>query len=171
MLGAVVATQSTIETMAEKAAVKYGIEPAAVKAVISIESNWNPSAYRYEAHLKDASWGLMQVLLRTAREVSGNPSLTATDLLKPEINIDIGTKYLTKQYVRYQYNIYDAVAAYNAGSVRKTITGRYENQAHVNRFKIAYLKYKSLGGLKSVMPIIAAGTIGAVMLMTHTKKK
>ena len=171
MLGAIVASQNIITSIAEKAAVKYGIEPAAVKAIIEIESNWNPSAYRYEAHLKDASWGLMQVLLKTAREISGNKSLTATELLKPEINIDIGTKYLAQQYRRYHGNIYDAVAAYNAGSVRKTLIGRYENQAHVDRFKLAYLKYKGFAGVKSVLPLIAAGTVGIVMLMTYAKKK
>lgn len=169
MLGVVTITQSSLNTLVEKAAIKYGIEAAAIKAVIEIESNFNPAAYRYEAHLKDASWGLMQILLATARDTSDNKKLTATELVKPEINIDIGSKYLAKQYYRYNGNIYDAVAAYNAGSVRKTLTGKYVNQAHIDRFKKAYLKHKGLGAVSSITPILAVGTVGAVLLMKYMK--
>lgn len=169
MLGAITTSMSTIDSLISRAALKYGIEPAAIKAVIEIESNFNPMAYRYEAHLKDASWGLMQVLLATAREVRGNKNLTATELIKPEINIDIGSNYLAKQYRRYSANIYDAVAAYNAGSVRRTLIGKYVNQAHVDRFKKAYLKHKGLGTVSSIMPILAVGTIGTVLLMKYMK--
>lgn len=171
MLGAVVLSQSTLEPIINRAAIKYGLEPAAINAVIDIESTWNPMAYRYEAHKKDASWGLMQILLATAKEMSGNTRLTATELLKPEVNIDLGSKYLAKQLRRYSGNIYDAVAAYNAGSVKKTLIGQYINQAHVSRFKRAYLKYKGLSGIKSVMPLLAAGTVGIVMLMSYGKGK
>lgn len=170
MLGAMTASLSTLEPIINKAAIKYGLESAAIKAVIEIESNFNPAAYRYEAHLKDASWGLMQLLLSTARETSNNSNLTASELLKPEINIDIGTKYLSKLYLKYHSNIYDTVAAYNAGSVRKTITGQYVNQSHVDRFKVAYLKYKGINIASSILPFIAIGTVGLVAIMTYAKK-
>lgn len=50
-------------------------DPYDVLAVVEQESNFNPNAYRYEAHLQDASFGLMQVLSKTAadRGFTGDP--------------------------------------------------------------------------------------------------
>jgi soluble lytic murein transglycosylase-like protein len=67
-------------------------DPRDVLATITIESGFNPAAYRYEAHLRDASYGLMQVLWSTAREM--DPSLTdPAQLYDPETNIRVGMLY------------------------------------------------------------------------------
>lgn len=49
--------------------------PADVLAVVAKESAFNPNAYRYEPRLGDASFGLMQVLSKTAadRGFKGDP--------------------------------------------------------------------------------------------------
>ena len=95
------------------AASAYGVDPALIKAIISQESNWSPTAYRAEPRINDASYGLMQVLLATARQVSGNPYLTAEQLFAPEINIDVGSKFLASQITRFGYPA--GISAYNAG--------------------------------------------------------
>jgi len=95
------------------AANAYNLDPALIKAVISQESAWVPMAYRAEPQINDASYGLMQVLLATARETARNPALTSADLFVPEINIDIGSRYLAGRLSRYGYP--DGISAYNAG--------------------------------------------------------
>lgn len=140
MLGAIVSA-ATFDGHINIAAQKYGVEPALIRAHIKAESNWDPSASRYEAHLNDSSLGLMQVLLRTAREQLKNQSLTAEQLLDPIVNIDVGTKYIAYQLSRYNGNVLDAIAAYNAGSARKTASGNYVNQAYVDKVYNYYKQY------------------------------
>lgn len=169
MLGAVTITEQSIDSLIKQKAYKYGVDPSLVKAIIKNESNFNPMAYRHEPHINDTSWGLMQVLLKTAREVSGNSSLTATELIKPEINIDVGTKYIAKQLSRYNQSVKDAIAAYNAGSARKTALGAYVNQSYVTKVYNSYLLYKGtamLGGetFVKVMPLLAVGIVGYAYL-------
>jgi soluble lytic murein transglycosylase-like protein len=67
-------------------------DPVDVMAIIDIESGFNPNAVRTEARLNDASRGLMQILLSTARDrgFSGDPAR----LLDPEINIRYGMRQL-----------------------------------------------------------------------------
>jgi hypothetical protein len=105
--------QSPYDGAIATAASAYGVDPALIKAIISQESNWSPTAYRAEPRINDASYGLMQVLLATARATSSNPSLTAAQLLIPEINLDIGSKFLAAQLTRFGYP--DGISAYNAG--------------------------------------------------------
>ena len=106
---------------------RQGIPPHIIAAIIRKESSGIPTAIRYESNVKDSSYGLMQVLSSTARDLknnytwlkyNGNPQT----LFDPSVNIEIGTAYLMKQYHRYSKNpvinpITDMIAAYNAGSV------------------------------------------------------
>jgi len=74
--------------------VEFGgwFDPADVLAVIEIESNFDARAYRAEPRLNDASRGLMQVLLSTARDrgFDGPPE----GLFDPETNIRAGMAQL-----------------------------------------------------------------------------
>lgn len=96
-----------------QAAAQYVVDPALIKAVITKESTWNPTAYRAEPQLNppDASRGLMQILYRTAQGMGyrGTPD----GLYDPTVNIDLGTRYLADQLNRFGYPL--GVAAYNAG--------------------------------------------------------
>jgi len=66
--------------------------PADVMAVIEIESSFQPNAQRFEAHLNDASIGLMQTLYSTAvdRGYQGGPA----GLFDPETSIRFGMRQL-----------------------------------------------------------------------------
>jgi hypothetical protein len=101
-----------------------------IDSVIFAESNGNPNAERYESHIKDTSYGLMQILTGTARDISRrNPDLTSLDinrdgnttynevkrsLLNPKTNVEYGTRFLEKNFKRFG-EIELALAAYNAG--------------------------------------------------------
>lgn len=86
-------------------------DPALIKAVIAAESSWNPNAYRAEPHINDASYGLMQILLGTAREMM--PKAIAADLYVPGTNIRLGTRYLAAQLQRFGWP--GGIYAYNGG--------------------------------------------------------
>lgn len=146
MLGGTQVSPSTLDPLINEIGSKYGVEPALIKAHIKQESNWNVNATRFEPHLNDSSWGLMQVLLATAKGILGNSSLTASQLLDPRINIEAGTAYIAKQMKRYGGAISDVIAAYNAGSARFLRDGyTYINQDYVDRVWKNYQLYKSLG--------------------------
>lgn len=171
MLGIIAATQDNLKQIAEAAAQKYNVEPALVFAHIKQESNWQPAAYRAEPKINDASWGLMQVLLKTARGVTGNNNLTASELLNPEVNIDIGVRYIAKQLARYNGNLKDAIAAYNAGSsIKKKGVGTYINQEYVDKVYNNYLLYRGAQIASSptglvIMGVIAFGAILGFIVM------
>jgi len=84
-----------------------------VKGMIALESGFNPKAYRYEKHIDDASRGLMQILLRTARAVGFKGEKEA--LFKPHTNIFYGVKHLKNLYSRYK-DWPKAIVSYNMGS-------------------------------------------------------
>jgi len=86
-----------------------------LKGLIARESAWNPGAFRAEPAINDASYGLMQVLLSTAKSATGNQNLTPSDLFIPDVNIDAGSRYLKGQLSRYG-DARRAVSAYNCGS-------------------------------------------------------
>lgn len=145
MLGAVILSMSTLDPIILEVGQKYGVEPALIKAHIKAESNWDVNASRFEAHKTDASWGLMQLMLATAREILGNPGLTITQLIQPRTNIEAGTKYIAKQLKRYNGNVKSAIAAYNAGSAKFKSDGTYFNQPYVDKVEKNLEMYRKLG--------------------------
>jgi soluble lytic murein transglycosylase-like protein len=145
MLGAVTLSPQTLEPIINEMAQKYGLDPAWIKAHIKVESNWDVNASRFEVHKTDASWGLMQLLLSTARGVLGQPDLTTTQLINPRVNIEAGTRFLSQLWTRFG-NMRDTIAAYNAGSPRiDPNTGKYVNQDYVDKVTKNYEIYKALG--------------------------
>lgn len=97
------------------------------KAIIGAESGFSPCAYRIEAKIGDASRGLMQILLGTARAVGykGVPGTVEecraglqNGLFDPKVNLTWGVGYFAQQLRRYNMDTWKAVAAYNYGSAR-----------------------------------------------------
>lgn len=117
---------------------KHGLRSAIVSAVIHQESGWNPRAYRAEPKVGDASRGLGQILLGTARQYGYKG--TVEQLYNPEINIDWTAHILNSLWHKYRKNE-DMFAAYNAGSVRKTKDGKYINQKYVDSVMRLYVEY------------------------------
>lgn len=151
------------DAIIESASKQYKIEPKLIRAIISVESNWNQNAVRHEPQINDTSWGLMQVLLSTARRVSGNSNLTSGQLVQPTVNILIGTKYLRELTDRYQGRLTDVIAAYNAGSAfrAKSDPTKYTNQGYVDKVLSAY-KGPELAAL--ALPIGAVFLVGLIAL-------
>jgi Transglycosylase SLT domain len=108
---------------------RYSVPVAVIKATIATESGFNPGAYRMEPALGDASRGLMQVLLSTARGLgyngeAGNDQRRVGGLYDPWTSIQLGTFYLARQAGRYPDRPWtDVYAAYNAGSLRYKSNG------------------------------------------------
>lgn len=105
------------------ASAQYGVPVELILGHIKQESAFNPNAYRAEPQINDGSTGLMQVLLATAKGIDS--SATKEKLYDPAFNISVGTRYIAKNLKRYNGNVQDAIAAYNAGSAFKNAQGRY----------------------------------------------
>lgn len=123
---------SPFESVIFAASQRHMVDPALIKAVVSAESAWNPNAIRQEPAINDASYGLMQILLGTARGML--PAVTADELFQPSTNVDLGTQYLARQLSRFGYP--GALAAYNGGpgNVARWIQGTHPQQANVDRY-------------------------------------
>lgn len=121
--------RAELEAMLDAAADRHGIPRAILKGIAERESNWrqfnedgSPVAH---GNPGSTDWGLMQI--NDAAHPQAFPR-AKTDLA---YNLEYGATYLAQQYRRYG-NWSDAVAAYNAGSVRHAASGGYANQAYVS---------------------------------------
>ncbi len=87
-----------------RAAEKYGVNYALIKAIIKAESNFNPLAIS-----KMGAKGLMQLMPGTAY------TFQVKDSFHPEKNIEGGVRYLRYLIDLFPNNLYAVLAAYNAG--------------------------------------------------------
>ncbi len=95
---------------------KNGLDPYMVASLIRQESEFNPNAISYA----DA-YGLMQLLPtvgRTMARQEGMRNFRTFQLLDPETNIRLGTRYLRQMLDRFGGVQEYALAAYNAGDNR-----------------------------------------------------
>lgn len=86
-----------------------------------------------DALAASASYGLMQIMGQTARELGFSGDFSR--LFIPSINLEYGIKYFRKQLKRYDGDIDAALAAYNAGSARKDPDGTYKNSYYITKVK------------------------------------
>lgn len=94
---------ATIHELADAAADKYGLPRKLVRSVIATESAFRPNAVSPKGAI-----GPMQLMPTTAKELGVNPH-------DPAENVDGGTRYLRDLLERYDYGLWHALAAYNAG--------------------------------------------------------
>lgn len=96
----------------------YSIDPLMILAVVAQESHGNPNARgKMRSGKESGAMGLMQIKLETAQKMArffGLRVESAEDLLKPEINVAVGSAYLIRLIGKYG-NWKDALIAYNLG--------------------------------------------------------
>lgn len=95
---------------------KNHLDPYLVASLIRQESEFNPSVVSYAN-----AWGLMQLLPKVGRQMARQEGLkhfSTYQLLNPEINIRLGTRYLRQMLDRFDGVPEYALAAYNAGDNR-----------------------------------------------------
>ena len=96
----------------------YSLDPLLILAVVAQESHGNPNARgRLQSGAFSGALGLMQIKLETAQKMAQHFGLrvnTSEDLLKPEINVTVGTAYLIRLIGKYG-SWKDALIAYNLG--------------------------------------------------------
>ena len=119
----------------KKAQKKYGVEFSLIKAVIKVESDFNPKAVS-----KKGAKGLMQIMPDNFK------SLFVKDPFNPLQNIMGGTLYLQRLLRRYEYKLPLVLAAYNAGpeavDKHKQIPPHRETQDYVRKVMETYSQYK-----------------------------
>ncbi len=97
-------TTADIHAHIKQVALRHGISPLLVAAIIEAESEFNPRAVS-----RKGARGLMQLMPATAS------SLSVHDSFDPYENIDGGVRHLRRLLDRFHGNLPLAVAAYNAG--------------------------------------------------------
>ena len=103
-LATCLARSSAYDGAIDRAARDATVQPELVRAVIVVESGFNPLAIS-----RRGAVGLMQLLPATARRYG------AFNAFDPEQNIRAGAYYLAALIGRYGANLELALAAYNAG--------------------------------------------------------
>lgn len=138
---------------------EFSLPPILIASIIAEESSWNTYKIRHEGGfeerinvgkfaklnnypeesesiLQSCSFGLMQVMGCVARELGFDKDFGM--LLDPEIGVQVGCKKLSLLIKKHgQGN--DAIASYNAGSVKMDGKGKYMNQDYVNHVN-AFMK-------------------------------
>ncbi len=149
-----------IRAKIEKAAKDACLDADLVEAFVMTESSGNPKATRYEPAFykryvqpllgkakgltphelagRATSWGLMQLMGQVARELGFKGQFE--ELFIPEIGLKWSLKHLCHFIDKYHDDLDMAIAAYNAGTPKRTDTGKsFRNQAYVDKVR-GYLK-------------------------------
>lgn len=141
----------TIDEIISKWSSFYQVPVDLVKAVITTESNFNPSAKNPES----SASGLMQVVRGTWDWMTSVFHIPASwsDRFDPEANVQVGTAYLSYNLKRYHGDVRQAVAAYYSG----TPNGSPDEQSYVNKVLSHFQSYNDGG---NTYPPTQAGPSG-----------
>lgn len=131
-------TTESVDSAIEAAASRHGVDANLVRAIIKVESNFNPRAVSRKGAL-----GLMQLMPRTAQ------SMNVTNAFDPDQNVDAGVRHLKSLLDNYNGNLELSLAAYNAGSGavqrNKGIPPYRETRDYVRKITGLYLNGSPFG--------------------------
>ncbi|HEX2957645.1 MAG TPA: transglycosylase SLT domain-containing protein [Chitinispirillaceae bacterium] len=126
---------------------QFGYDPLLLLAVMKVESVFDPQARgRFRSGDLSGALGLMQLKLATAQETANMlkmPTLSPEDLLKPDINMLLGTAYLTKLISRFR-SFKLGIIAYNIGPEKVKMTMRNKQELPLNYYKKVIQAYYTL---------------------------
>ncbi len=126
-----VAAPGRFSSHIQRAAERYRLDPELIKAVIKVESDFDPHAVS-----KKGAMGLMQLMPATAKEMD------VAAPFAPQENILGGSRYLRKLINLFDGDLRLALAAYNAGPNRVLENGRVpriaETEKYVKRVLMEY---------------------------------
>ena len=94
---------NSTEGMIEAAARRFGVDSELIKAIATAESNMNQNARSHVGAI-----GVMQLMPETAESLGVNP-------YDEKQNIEGGTRYVRQMLDKFNGNLQNAIAAYNAG--------------------------------------------------------
>jgi len=129
--------RSALDPLIERVAMRQKVEPALVRAVIEVESQFHAGAISPKGAV-----GAMQLMPQTARRFG------VADRRDPLQNIEGGVAYLKDLLGRFQGNVALALAAYNAGEHAVDRHGRVipryrETMLYVPQVLEAYGRYRA----------------------------
>ena len=135
-------SQSDVDAAIVAAATKHHVDPNLVRAIIKVESNFNPRAVSNKGAM-----GLMQLMPGTARELSvENP-------FDPAQNVEGGVRHLKGLLDDYNGDVALSLAAYNAGSGAVKRNGGVppyrETREYVSRISELYRQGKAFAPMWS----------------------
>ncbi|MGL4802940.1 MAG: lytic transglycosylase domain-containing protein [Cetobacterium sp.] len=99
--------KTRIENAIKISSQKYGVDENLIKAIIKVESNFNP-----KVESSAGAKGLMQLMPENCK------ALNVQDPFNIEQNIDGGTRHIKEYLDRYNGNVEMALMAYNGGPTR-----------------------------------------------------
>lgn len=101
---------NTYSEYVDKYSEEYNVEKQWIYALIKAESN-----FKKDSISQSGAIGLMQLMEKTAVEVSNEIGIEELDLNNADTNIELGTKYFANLVKYYNGNYNLAITAYNAG--------------------------------------------------------
>jgi soluble lytic murein transglycosylase-like protein len=156
------ATPGDIDSAIEQAAARHNVDPNLVRAVVKVESNFNPNAVS-----RKGAMGLMQLMPSTARQFKvKNP-------FDPEQNVDAGVRQLKQLLENYGGNVKLTLAAYNAGAgavARSSGVPHYaETQNYVRRITNLYYGGSDFNSGASPDPVRVQRDARGVLYISNTE--
>jgi soluble lytic murein transglycosylase-like protein len=155
------ATPADIDSAIDQAAARHNVDPNLVRAVVKVESNFNPNAVS-----RKGAMGLMQLMPATARQ------LKVKNPFDPEQNVDAGVRHLKQLLESFGGDVRLSLAAYNAGATavaRSSGVPRFpETQNYVRRITNLYYGGSVFESGASHTPVTVQRDARGVLYISNT---
>ncbi len=122
----------------QDAAKRHGLDPNLVRAVVTAESDFDPSTVSHAGAM-----GLMQLMPGTASDMG------VSDAFDPKQNIEGGTRYLAMMLERFGGDESKALSAYNWGPSNVERGGRPPAETRTYLKRVARFKAMYAGGFQT----------------------